>query len=190
MTTRIGVYPGSFNPPTWAHLEIAVAALTAHQLDRLDLAVSTVALGKGEIARPTFDERLDVIRSSVLDFAGIEVVITSAQLIADIAAGYDVVVMGADKWAQVNEPSWYGDDPTERDAAIAALPTLALAPRPPHPIPDHHRLMVPDDLLEISSTAAREGRLDYMTPAAQAFNARTHAWHRPKQGQTPPAFEG
>jgi hypothetical protein len=164
-----------------------MAALTAHRLDRVDLAVSTLALGKGAVTRPTFDERLDVIRSSVLDFVGIEVVVTSAQLIADIAAGYNVVVMGADKWAQVNDPSWYGDDPAERDAAIAALPALALAPRPPHPIPDQHRLRVPDDLLEISSTAAREGRLDYMTLAAQAFNARTHAWHRPKRGQTPPA---
>lgn len=187
MTTRIGVYPGSFNPPTRAHLEIAVAALNAHQLDRVDLAVSTVALGKGTVIRPTFDERLDVIRSSVLDFVGIEVVVTSAQLIADIAAGYDVVVMGADKWAQVNDPSWYEDE-AERDTAIARLPALALAPRPPHEIPDVHRLPVADDLVEISSTAAREGRLDYMTPAAQAFNARTHAWHRPKRGQTPPAF--
>ncbi len=30
--------------------------------------------------------------------------ITDRQLIAEIASGYDVVVMGADKWAQVRDP--------------------------------------------------------------------------------------
>ena len=36
--------------------------------------------------------------------------VTDAQLIVDIARDYDVVVMGADKWAQVRDAAWYGDD--------------------------------------------------------------------------------
>ena len=36
---RIGVYPGSFNPPTIAHIEIALAARAHHGLQRVDLAV-------------------------------------------------------------------------------------------------------------------------------------------------------
>ncbi|MDQ1449821.1 MAG: hypothetical protein QOC79_2792, partial [Actinomycetota bacterium] len=43
---RRGVYPGSFDPPTIAHAAIAAAAVHAAQLDRLDLAISEIALGK------------------------------------------------------------------------------------------------------------------------------------------------
>ena len=38
--------------------------------------------------------------------------------------------MGADKWAQVRDPAWYGDDPRRRDAALAALPRVLVVPRP------------------------------------------------------------
>ncbi len=172
----IGVYPGSFNPPTLAHIEIALAARQTHALERVDLAVSSVALGKERVAMPRFDTRVDVIRASVADVDGLAVIVTDAQLIADIAEGYDVVVMGADKWAQINDPCWYDDDPAQRDAVLARLPRLAIAPRPPHDIPAEHRLSVADDLLEVSSSAARAGRVEWMTPAARAYNTRTNAW--------------
>lgn len=176
---RIGVYPGSFNPPTRAHLEIALAARDVHRLHRVDLAVSSVALGKESVMVPRFDERLEVIRASVAGIDGIGVVVTEAQLIVDIAAEYHVVVMGADKWAQVNDPAWYDDDHEARDAAIARLPELALAPRAPHAVPAESRLPVPDDLLEISSSAARNGRTEWMTEAARSFDAATGAWTEP-----------
>ena len=54
---RIGVYPGSFNPPTLAHLAIARAALAAHRLDRVDLSVSRTALAKEHVDHPEFDDR-------------------------------------------------------------------------------------------------------------------------------------
>ena len=38
--------------------------------------------------------------------------------------------MGADKWAQVHDPAWYGVDAAARDAALAALPRVLVAPRP------------------------------------------------------------
>ena len=164
---RIGVYPGSFNPPTRAHLEIALTARESHGLTRVDLAVSAVALGKETAQRPDVAARLEVIRASIEEIDGLGLVVTHAQLITDIAQGYDVVVMGADKWAQVNDPSWYGHDEDERDAHVARLPDLAIAPRPPHDIPEEHRLPVADDLLEVSSTAARAGRHEWMTEAAR-----------------------
>ncbi|MEQ8840049.1 MAG: hypothetical protein RIB98_03635 [Acidimicrobiales bacterium] len=172
----LGVYPGSFNPPTLAHIEIALAALRVHDLARVDLAVSAVPLGKDRVDVPSFDQRVAVIQASIADVDGLGLVVTHAQLIVDIADDYDVVVMGADKWVQVNDPSWYGDDAAERDAVLARLPRLALAPRPPHTIPSEHRLPVDDDLLEVSSSAARAGRVEWMTPAAREFNARTQAW--------------
>ena len=95
---RLGVYPGSFNPPTVAHLEIALIAREHHGLHRVDFAVSTVTLGKESVMRPPFEERLAVIESSIADVDGLGLIVTEHQLIADIAGGYDVVVMGADKW--------------------------------------------------------------------------------------------
>lgn len=181
----LGVYPGSFNPPTRAHIEIALAARKAHGLLRVDLAISAVALGKESVQIPHFDHRLDVIRSSIAGITGLGLIVTDAQLIADIAHGYDVVVMGADKWTQVNDPSWYGGDPAARDAVLARLPRLALAPRPPHQIPDAHRLPVADDLLEVSSSAARGGRVEWMTDAAREFDQRTGAWTEPHNYQAP-----
>jgi murein DD-endopeptidase MepM/ murein hydrolase activator NlpD len=42
----VGAYPGSFNPLTVAHLAIAEAARAVARLDRIDLTLSNVALGK------------------------------------------------------------------------------------------------------------------------------------------------
>lgn len=173
---RIGVYPGSFNPPTRAHLEIALTARSVHGLERVDLAVSSVSLGKEDMTVPHLEHRLHVLRATIERVPGLGLHVTEAQMIVDIADGYDVVVMGADKWVQVNDPAWYGGDPVARDEALARLPTLALAPRDPHRVPDEHRLPVADDLLEVSSTAARGGRVEWMTEAAAEFDRATGAW--------------
>ena len=50
-----GVYPGSFDPLTVAHLAIAEAAQRAAHLDRIDLTLSRVALGKED--RGAFERR-------------------------------------------------------------------------------------------------------------------------------------
>lgn len=189
---RIGVYPGSFNPPTRAHLEIALAAVSQHCLKRLDFALSLRPLGKAGVDVPSFAHRLEVVEQSLWDHESLAVVVTEEQLIADIADGYDVVVMGADKWRQVNDPRWYNDDTQARDRAVSRLPTVALAPRPPHVIPPELQLPVPDDLLEISSTAARAGHTDQMTLAAAQFDAETGAWTNPAKYQLrhPPEGRG
>ncbi len=171
----LGVYPGSFNPPTRAHIEIAITARRHHRLERVDLVVSTNALGKEGIETPSFEHRLEVLRETVADLPGLRVQVTEAQMIVDIAVGYDVVVMGADKWAQVNDAAWYADE-AERDRALGRLPVVALAPRPPHHVPPHLTLPVAADLIEISSSAVRAGRVDWMTAAAARFDGATGAW--------------
>ena len=110
-----------------------------------------------------------------MEIDGIEVITTDAQLIVDIAAGYDVVVMGADKWAQIGDVEWYTDR-AARDAALSALPRLALVPRPPLDVPDEYLVPVSDDILEISSSAVRAGRVEWMTTAAREFHEATGAW--------------
>ena len=182
MTRRFGVYPGSFNPPTIGHLAIARAALVQRGLDRVDLAVSRVALGKGVVERPSLEERVGVLEASVADVAGLAVVVTDAQLLVDIAQGYDVVVMGADKWAQVLDPGFYGDSVAARDEAVAALMglELAIAPRPPFTVPEGAELVVEPEMAAVSSSGARQGRVEWMTAAAQAFDDATGAWSDPE----------
>jgi len=55
-------YPGSFDPLTIAHLGIAEAARDRHALDRVDLVISEVALGKEARARVRLEERVEAIR--------------------------------------------------------------------------------------------------------------------------------
>ena len=47
------------------------------------------------------------------------VAVTDKRLIADVAAGYDAVIMGTDKWIQVCDPAWYGGSLEARDEALA-----------------------------------------------------------------------
>ena len=91
--------------------------------------------------RPTFEQRLAIIASvGRPDRRDSSVIVTEQQLIADIATGYDVVVMGADKWAQVNDPAWYRDDEAAAmPGGRRCSPTLALAPRAGFAVPDRAR---------------------------------------------------
>ena len=173
------MYPGSFNPPTIAHLAIAAAAREQRSLDRVVLVVSRSPINKEHVDRPLFEHRLDVLRAEVAHRHWLDVDVTDARLLVDIARGYDVLVMGADKWAQVNDPSYYDDKKDARDAALAALPTLAIAPRPPFDVPPEHSLIVDAANVVVSSSEARLGTVEWMTPSARAFDRRTGAWSDP-----------
>jgi hypothetical protein len=189
----VGAYPGSFNPPTVAHLAIASAALVHAGLDRIDLIVSRWALGKDDAAtRPVLDDRLAVLGAVAAGRPWLGVRVTDVQLIADMVEGYDVVIVGADKWAQINDPSWYGGGAAAaRDAAVARLPRLLIAPRAgpaagPSGAGDDavaiapkagvERLEIAAEHLPVSSTAARAGRREWMAPEAAAFDVETGAW--------------
>lgn len=176
---RRAVYPGSFNPPTVAHLRIARAALDVAGLDRVDLALSRRALGKEDVDRPSFADRVAVLERVVAARPWLGLLVTDAQLLVDIAAGYDAVVMGADKWTQVNDPVFYGGSDAARDDAVARLPRPLVAPRGDHPVPAAFALPVDDGLDGISSTAARAGARAWMVPEAADFDAATGAWTDP-----------
>ena len=173
------MFPGSFNPPTIAHLAIAAAAREQRALHRVVLMLSRSPINKEHVDRPLFEHRVDVLRTEVARYHWLDVEVTEARLLVDIAYGFDVLVMGADKWAQVNDPAYYGDDPAARDAAVAALPTLAIAPRPPFTVPAEHSLIVDAAHVIVSSSDARAGTIEWMTPAARAFDRRTGAWSDP-----------
>jgi len=176
----LGVYPGSFNPPTVAHLAIAEAAWRQLGLERLDLAVSRTALGKEAVEVPSLDHRVEVLEAVACTRPWLGLQVVDAQLVVDVAAGYDVVVMGADKWAQVFDPGWYGGSESARDLAVARLPNVAVVPRTGVLLPENVRgavlLDVPVHFTEMSSSAARAGRHEWMAEEAIAFDQRTGAW--------------
>ena len=175
---RIGVFPGSFNPPTVAHLAIAETSRAEHDLDRLVLSVSRSALAKEHVEHPPFDDRIGVLEASVAHLDWLEVRVTDRRLLADIAEGYDLLVLGADKWRQIHDPVWYGDDPAARDAALARLPAIAVVPRDGINVPDDIVLHVPDGITHgVSSSRARAGEHHLMTPAARTYAERTGAWN-------------
>lgn len=179
----IGAYPGSFDPPTVAHLAVAEAAVRQCGLDRLDLVLSEVALGKEATHAVSLADRVAVLRAVAADRPWLGVSVTRHRLLADIAEGYDLLVMGADKWAQVVDPVWYGGAIEARDAALARLPAVALAPRPEPPVVANGvvpggvvLLDVHPDHGAVSSTAVRAGTHDWLLPEAAAFAARSGAW--------------
>jgi len=190
---RRGVYPGSFEPPTIAHLAIAEAATRAAELDRLDLAISRLALGKDAETQRALEARLAAVERLTESRPWLRVVVTDSQLIVDIAAGYDAVVMGADKWAQVRDPAWYGDDPAARDDALARLPRVLVAPRPGFTVVGAEVLDLPADLGGVSSTAARAGGHHLIAPEARrrlivdgnnVIGSRPDGWWRDRAGAT------
>lgn len=174
----VGCYPGSFNPPTLAHLAVAEAAVRQGGLARVDLVLSRVALGKEAAAEPTVEQRRAVLEAVAASRPWLGVAVTDARLIADVAAGYDAVVMGADKWAQVLDPAWYGGSVAARDAAVASLPRVLVAPRGGQ-YPDGVQLLdVPDELHGVSASAVRAAGAraeGWVVPEALAFPY----WGRP-----------
>ena len=175
---RVGIYPGSFNPPTTAHLAVSEAARAQHRLDRVVWSVSRVALAKEDVDHPRFEHRLDVLEAVAADLPWLQIETTAAKLIVDIARGFDVLIMGADKWAQINEPHWYSS-PEARDAAIAALPDVAVAARPPHEVPARLVLRTEEHHHDVSSSKARAGAVDLMLPPASSFADLSGAWLDP-----------
>ena len=185
----IGAYPGSFDPPTVAHLAVADAALDQLGLDRLDLVISIDPLGKDAGGQVRVQDRIEVLVAVAATRPRLAVRTTGHRLITDIAAGYDVVVVGADKWAQVLDPRWYGGSAVERDRALADLGTVALAPRHVEPSISTPLVEAPDVAVveldvhpshrTVSATSVRSGRREWMADAAAAFDARTGAWSDP-----------
>jgi predicted RNA-binding protein with PIN domain len=188
-----GVYPGSFDPLTVAHLAIAEAAVRQAHLDRIDLTLSNIALGKEDRAHSSVDARAAAIRRAARTRPWLDVAVTDAQLIADIAAGYDVVVMGADKWAQVRDPEWYGDSEDARDAALASLPRVLVAPRPGFDVVGAETLEIGSEHADVSSTRARAGenhlvasdaRRRLLVDGNNVVGSRPDGWWRDRKGAT------
>jgi len=186
---RTAAYPGSFDPLTVAHLAVAEAAVEQLAVDRVDLVISIDPLGKDASHQVRVGDRLAVLGAAADARPWIGVTTTEHRLIADIAAGYDAVIMGADKWAQVLDPAWYAGSTAARDRALATLPAVGVAPRAADAAPAAP-VLVPANLRvveldlhpshrAISATSVRAGRREWMAAEAAAFADRTGAWIDP-----------
>ena len=175
---RTGAYPGSFDHPTVAHLAVVDAVVARAGLERLDPAVCAERVGKGIASIPTLADRIAVLEQVAAGRTGLGVRVTDARLIVDVVDGYDVVVMGADKWAQAVHPAWYGSI-YALDAAYARMPEVYVVPRGGDRPSGVTLLEVDGEVAEVSSTLARAGQLHLMAPGAAAFDARTGVWSDP-----------
>src|SRR5689334_655842 len=128
-----GAYPGTFDPPTIAHVAVAEAARSQCGLERVDLIVNREPLGKSSIS--PLGVRLEMLEAVAASRPWLVVVVTDKVHLADIAAEYDVLVLGADKWGQLLDVTFYASA-AARDDAIARLPRLAVAPRRGYSVPD------------------------------------------------------
>ena len=155
------MFPGTFDPLTIGHLAVADAVHTELGVAVVELVISEDPIGKE--ASATVDARLAAVDRLRADRPWLAGRRTALRLLADIAEGYDVLVVGADKWHQLHDPTYYGSE-AARDEALARLPRLAVAPREGVSLPDDpgaHVLSPPDDVRAVSSTAVRAGRRDW-----------------------------
>jgi pantetheine-phosphate adenylyltransferase len=79
-TTRIGVYPGTFDPVTLGHLDIIRRG--AHLVDRLVIGVTT---NPSKEPMFTIAERLDMVRREISDIPGDISVVEFDSLLMDFA---------------------------------------------------------------------------------------------------------
>jgi nicotinic acid mononucleotide adenylyltransferase len=136
---------------------VAEAAWRACGVDRVVLVLSRDPIDK--TGATPLEERLAVLEALTTDIDWLAVTVSDHRLIADVAEGYDVVVVGADKWAQVLDPSYHPDEGAWR-ASLARLPRVAVARRGGESVPGDV-LVLDVDLPDVSSTAVREGRTDW-----------------------------
>jgi hypothetical protein len=164
---RTGVFPGSFDPPTVAHLHLAEVAREQCGLERVELSLSHAALGKSVATMGPIDERVAAIERLARTRTWLGVRVTEAQLLVDVAEGYDVVVMGADKWNQLLDPAWYPSEDEHR-VALGRLPLVAVAPRADLTLGvapagvEMVVLEVDDRHRHVSATAVRAGRAEWL----------------------------
>jgi nicotinic acid mononucleotide adenylyltransferase len=137
---RHGLLAGTFNPFTRAHAALAVAGHRAG-CERVVLAMAPVSLDKQGLERAHPVDRLDWARAWAARHHWAAVAVASHPLLVDMAealraagAGEVVLLVGADKAAQLVDPRYY-TDPEAALARLAAAATILVADRAGHADP-------------------------------------------------------
>jgi hypothetical protein len=131
---------------------------------RVDLVLSIEALGKPRTSQSPIEVRCDLLVRVFEHEPRCRIVITSQSLLSDIALGYDYLILGSDKEAQLQDPVFY-ESPASMAEKLARLPKLITFPRA-QAIPNApgSPWALPQDLRFVSSTEARSGSWEYVDP--------------------------
>jgi nicotinic acid mononucleotide adenylyltransferase len=191
---RVGLLPGSFNPPTAAHVALAAAGRAAG-LDAVVYLLSKRTVDKERVTGLRLEERLALLR----DLArpdGDAVAFLNRGLYVDLAramrgalpeAAELVFLVGHDKIVQIFDPRYYSD----RDGALRelfGLSSFLVAPRagagaeelgdllaaaPNRPFAERVRpLPLAERYQAMSSTQARAGDQTVLPELVRAYLAR------------------
>ena len=135
--TRVGLFAGSFNPLTQAHVALVNAAWRLAGLDVIVWACAAASVDKERVERATLVDRLAQMRAFVATRRHEALVLLNRGLYVDEArilrtllapSAELTILVGFDKIVQIFDPRYYSD----RDAALRALFALAgvlVAPR-------------------------------------------------------------
>jgi nicotinic acid mononucleotide adenylyltransferase len=141
--------PGAFNPPTMAHLALALASLRAIPGAQLSFTLGTTTINKEQTERAILLDRLLLLDQIARRVGNLGVMLTNRGLYVEQAAAARAAfpqmtdlyfVVGYDKIEQIFDARYYHD----RDAALTALFSLAkllVAPRASHEEADVNRLL-------------------------------------------------
>src|SRR5690348_3214322 len=134
---RVGVFAGSFNPLTRAHVALANAARRAAGLDALLWACAAASVDKERVERAALVDRLAQMcafvagrRREALALLNRGLYVDEARTLRALLAPSAelTLIVGYDKIVQIFDPKYYAD----RDTALRALFSLAhllVAPR-------------------------------------------------------------
>lgn len=134
---RVGVFAGSFNPLTRAHVALVNAALRSAHLDVIIWACAAVSVDKERVERAALVDRLAQMRAFVAGRRRDALALLNRGLYVDEARTIRTLLsptaeltllVGYDKIVQIFDPKYYDD----RDAALRELFSLArllVAPR-------------------------------------------------------------
>ncbi|HLZ07351.1 MAG TPA: hypothetical protein VKT80_02105 [Chloroflexota bacterium] len=134
---RLALLPGSFNPPTVAHLALARSVLDSALVDRVDFVLATRTINKERLEGLSLDDRLLLLLGLIEGEPDLGLVVVNRGLYVDQAEAVRAAVpaldqlsfiVGFDKIVQIFDPRYYVD----REAALRRLFDLAsffVAPR-------------------------------------------------------------
>lgn len=123
---RVGILPGSFNPPTSAHVELARAARQRFRLDCVVFSLSSVIVDKERAGGLCEEDRLLLLDLIAQGRDGLGSAVTNRGLYSDQVLGFRALlgrktsiyfIVGMDKVLQIFDAKYYDD----RGAALQTL---------------------------------------------------------------------
>jgi nicotinic acid mononucleotide adenylyltransferase len=127
---RVGILPGSFNPPTLAHIELARRAREIFGLDAIVFTLSRVTVDKEKVEGLILEDRLLLLSLIAGDLGWARVSVVNRGLYYEQARAFRSLlgnsarisfIVGLDKLIQIFDARYYQD----REAALRVLLTEA-----------------------------------------------------------------